>query len=310
MKLERQIGILSVLLQCDKVTAPYLAEKFEVSRRTINRDIETLCAAGIPIVSIRGSGGGISIMEGYRLDKTLLTSADMESIISGLGSIDSISGTNKVRMLMEKLSVDSSNLLNPNNNILIDLSSWHKAMLTEKIELIQSAISNANIISFKYYAPSGESERRLEPYKLIFKWSSWYVWGYCLKRCACRMFKLNRIVGLLTDDERFEKRQLEPPKISAGGNDSQALNVSAIFDESAKWRLVDEFGYGSFSPLEDGRLMFSADFDDRESLLAWILTFGDKAELLEPHDLRRELGDIGRKISEKYNETGGDGSAF
>lgn len=310
MKLERQMGILSVLLQCDKVTAPYLAEKFEVSRRTINRDIESLCAAGIPIVSIQGCGGGISIMEGYRLDRTLLTSSDMESIISGLGSLDSISGTNRVKQLMEKLSVDSSDVLSSDNHILIDLSSWHKTMLTEKIELIQSAISSGNIISFKYYAPSGESKRRLEPYKLIFKWSSWYVWGYCLKRCACRMFKLNRIVGLSISDERFEKRRLGQPKISAGGICAEAVNIRAIFDVAVKWRLVDEFGYESFSPLDGGRLLFSAEFDDKESALMWILTFGDKAELLEPIELRRELCAIGRKISEKYDETEEDGSAF
>lgn len=93
MKLDRLIGILAILLQRDKTTAPILAEKFEVSRRTINRDIDALCRAGIPIVTTRGADGGISIMDGYKIDSTLLTSSDMQAILAGLRSLDSVSGT-------------------------------------------------------------------------------------------------------------------------------------------------------------------------------------------------------------------------
>ena len=88
MKIDRLIGILSILLQQERVTAPYLAERFEVSRRTINRDIEDLCKAGIPLVTAQGANGGISIMEGYRLNRTLLTSSDMQAILAGLRSLD------------------------------------------------------------------------------------------------------------------------------------------------------------------------------------------------------------------------------
>lgn len=96
MKIDRLIGILSILLQQEKVTAPYLAEKFEVSRRTINRDIEDICKAGIPVVTSQGQNGGISIMDGYRMDKTLLTSSDMQAILAGLKSLDSVSGDKTV----------------------------------------------------------------------------------------------------------------------------------------------------------------------------------------------------------------------
>ena len=92
MKIDRLIGILSILLQREMVTAPYLAEKFEVSRRTIDRDIEDICKAGIPLVTSRGPGGGISIMEGSRMDRTLITSGEMEAILAGLRSLDSVSG--------------------------------------------------------------------------------------------------------------------------------------------------------------------------------------------------------------------------
>ncbi len=100
MKIDRMIGILSILLQQKQVTAPYLAEKFEVSRRTINRDIEALCMAGIPLVTKQGQKGGISIMDGYRIDRTLLSTSDMQSILAGLRSLDSVSGTNRYSQLI------------------------------------------------------------------------------------------------------------------------------------------------------------------------------------------------------------------
>ena len=123
MKIDRMIGILSILLQQEKVTASYLAEKFEVSRRTINRDIEALCMAGIPLVTKQGTGGGISIMEGYKLDRTLLNASELQAILAGLYSLDSISQTSRYAMLMEKLSVGASKLLAGDSHILIDQRS-------------------------------------------------------------------------------------------------------------------------------------------------------------------------------------------
>ena len=141
MKIDRMIGILSILLQQEKVTAPYLAEKFEVSRRTINRDIEDLCRAGIPVQTVQGPKGRISIMEGYKLDNTLLTSSDMQEILAGLRSLDSVSGTKHFAQLMEKLSAGSSALMPGGQNILIDLASWYKDSLAPKIAEIRKAMA-------------------------------------------------------------------------------------------------------------------------------------------------------------------------
>ena len=193
MKIDRLIGILSILLQEEKTTAPELAERFEVSRRTINRDIEDLCKAGIPIKTAQGTGGGISIMDGYRMDRTILSSKDMQMILAGLRSLDSVSGSRYYSQLMEKIQTGSSEFISGRDSMLIDLSSWYKGSLAPKIEVIQSAIENRRIIRFKYYAPSGESNRRVEPYYLVFRWSSWYVWGWCLERKDYRLFKLNRM---------------------------------------------------------------------------------------------------------------------
>ena len=125
MKLDRLIGILSILLQREKVTAPELAARFEVSRRTIQRDIEALCRAGIPIATAQGAGGGISILEGYRVDRTLLTAPEMQAILAGLRSLDSVSGTRRYAQLMEKLCAGASTLVPGIADLLIDLSSWY-----------------------------------------------------------------------------------------------------------------------------------------------------------------------------------------
>ena len=158
MKIDRLIGILSILLQQEKVTAPYLAEKFEVTRRTISRDIENLCKAGIPIVTAQGKNGGISIMDGYRFapDATSTILWTCRRFWRGFRSLDSVSGTSRYQLLMDKLSVGNSEVLASNSHILIDLSSWYKSSLAPKIELIQSAIDAGKMISFTYYAPGRE----------------------------------------------------------------------------------------------------------------------------------------------------------
>ena len=289
MKIDRLIGILSVLLQEEKTTAPELAERFEVSRRTINRDIEDLCKAGIPIQTAQGTGGGISIMNGYRMDRTILTSKDMQMILAGLRSLDSVSGSSYYGQLMEKIQAGSSEFVSGRDSILIDLSSWYKDSLAPKIETIQDAIEERHLIKFRYYAPSGESDRTVEPYYLVFQWSSWYLWGWCLKRKDFRLFKLNRMDRVQKTGKSFECREVTLPDLSNEKVFSGGIKVKALFEPDQKWRLVEEFGPLCFAENDDGRLLFSADYTDMENLITWILTFGDKAEVLEPKEVREKI---------------------
>ena len=300
MKIDRLIGILSILLQQEKITAPELAKKFEVSRRTINRDIENLCKAGIPIVTKQGQNGGISIIDGYKIDKTLLTSSDMQAILSGLGSLDSVSGTNQVSILMEKLG--ASNFISGNPNILIDLSSWYKDSLSHKIEQIKKAIEQNKLISFVYYAPKGESSRIIEPYYLVFHWSSWYVWGYCRKRDDYRLFKLNRMTHLKTK-ERFDKRVVPTPDLSTEKIFNHKYQIKAIIKPEYRWRLIDEYGLESFTVMQDGNLLFSFTFTDEQSIINWILSFKGAAELIYPNNLRKALKKLGQQIQKQYSNS-------
>lgn len=301
MKIDRLIGILSILLQKEKVTAPELAEKYEVSRRTINRDIEALCKAGIPIVTAQGQNGGISIMEGYKIDSKLLTSADMQAILAGLRSLDSVSGTNQVAQLMEKLSAGASNVIPGSQNILIDLSSWYRESLAPKVDCIRKSMDGHYALSFHYYAPKGESYRTIEPYYLIFRWSSWYVWGYCRDRKDYRLFKLNRM-DELRQGEPFTARSVPLPDLGNERIFPGDIRVKALFEPECKWRLVEEFGTDCFEEREDGKLLFHAGYTDAENLLTWLLTFRDKAVLLEPEELQEELIASVKKMERMYKE--------
>ena len=303
MKIDRLIGILSVLLQEEKTTAPELAERFEVSKRTINRDIDVLCKAGIPIQTTQGIGGGISIMEGYRMDRTLLTSKDMQMILAGLRSLDSVSGSRYYGQLMEKIQAGSSEFVSGRDSILIDLSSWYRESLAPKIEVIQNAIESRHILKFAYYNQSGESTREVEPYYIVFKWSSWYVWAWCKERKDFRLFKLNRMDKVMVSDSKFVCRNAPTPDLSTEKVFPGGIKVKALFEADVKWRLIEEFGSECYTEVEDGRLLFSADYTDMDNLVTWILTFGDKAELLEPKEARVRIANIIEAMRKNYGRS-------
>ena len=298
MKIERLIGILSILLQQDKITASELAEKFEVSVRTILRDVDEISRAGIPIVTSQGQGGGISIMDGYKIDRTLLSSAEMTAIFAGLKSLDSVSGTNRYRQLMDKLSV--SDTVNADNHIIIDLSMWDKNAVAEKIELIKSAIEQNRVITYKYYSPERTEQRSIEPYRLIFQWSSWYVWGFCLKRLDYRMFKLTRMTELKCTDETFVKREIPESSCDKLRHTRGEITAEVKFDKSVKWRIIDEFGRENFNEDAEGNIILNFTWADKQSLFSYILGFRECAEIISPAEYREEFWELLKNISDKY----------
>ena len=298
MKIERLIGILSILLQQDKITASELAEKFEVSVRTILRDVDEIARAGIPIVTSQGQGGGISIMDGYKIDRTLLSSAEMTAIFAGLKSLDSVSGTNRYRQLMDKLSV--SDTVNADNHIIIDLSMWDKNAVAEKIELIKSAIEQNRIITYKYYSPQRIEQRSIEPYRLIFQWSSWYVWGFCTKRQDYRMFKLTRMTELKCTDEAFVKREIPEYSCDKLRHTRGEITAAVKFDKSVKWRIIDEFGRENFNEDAEGNIILNFTWADKQSLFSYILGFRECAEIISPAEYREEFLELLKKIYDKY----------
>lgn len=300
MKIDRLIGIITVLLQKEKVTAPYLAEKFEVSRRTINRDIEDICKAGIPVITLQGSNGGIMIAEGYKIDKTLFTDEELRAVFAGLSSLDSVSQDKKYQNLMDKFFPNRSEVY-ASNHILIDLSSHYKNSLAPKISDLKNAIESSLSVEFTYCNKSGERQVALNPYLIVFQWSSCYVLGYDQTRCGIRLFKLNRLWNLQVTKQCFEIQEFPEGTFDFNKFFTDEIKALILFDETVKYQIIDEYGRNSFTVLPDKRLQFEFSFTNKEYLIEWVLGFGEKAELIEPKELRIEISNRLRKAQNLYN---------
>lgn len=300
MKIDRLIGIITILQQNKKVTAPYLAEKFEVSRRTINRDIETICQAGIPVVTTQGSNGGISLMEGYAFDTTVFTRQELSAIFTGLKTLDSVSASPGLEILAQKLGGNSA--VSPAENMMIDLASFYKEDLAGKIKQIQSAIGERRCISFHYYYGKGESDKLVEPYLIVFKWSDWYVFGYCRERRDFRLYKLRRLWQLQVTTEFYREREIPEEKKCFGSHMTEDYRITALYDASVKYRLVEEYGPQSFTELEDGKLYTEWGFTDPEAAVSWFLSFGDKVKVTGPPEMVERMKTALRSAMKKYED--------
>lgn len=300
MKIDRLLGIITVLLQQDKVTAPELAAKFEVSRRTIQRDVDDICKAGIPVVTYQGADGGIAIADGFKIDKTVISVDERQNIIAGLKGIASISNISDISKLIAKLSPKNTAKLNSNSNVVIDLSSHYKGSLSDKITLLKKAIAENKLVSFSYYSDKGCSSRVIEPYLVIYKWSAWYVYGYCKDKADYRLFKLNRLWDLVLSGEYFGPKEISTDDMDLDNYFSNEIQLLVLFNKEVEYLLVEEYGPNSYEKTEDGRLKLSICFTNREYLKRWILSFGDKVEVIEPVEFRKELSETAKSIEKLY----------
>ncbi|MBQ8231091.1 MAG: YafY family transcriptional regulator [Lachnospiraceae bacterium] len=283
MKIDRLIGIITTLQQKKTVTAPYLAEKYEVSRRTINCDIEDICKAGIPIVTTQGANGGISIMEGFSLDTTVFTEQELAAIFAGLKSLDSVSNSASAEKLAQKIG--GSSAIRLADNMVIDLSSFYKDDLAAKIDAIKHAMKESKCIAFHYCYNKGEADKQIEPYLIVFKWSDWYVFGFCKERQDFRMYKLRRLRDLQITDESFVVRDIPEEKKQFGAHMTDDCMIAAVYDASVKYRLVEEYGHNSFIEQEDGTLYTEWGFTKTEAAVEWFLSFGNKVKVLGPPEM-------------------------
>lgn len=302
MKIDRLLGITTMLLQHGKVTAPELARRFEVSRRTIMRDVEAICMAGIPVVTCQGGGGGISIAEGYKLDKSVLTADELQSIIAGLKSVGSVTGGTRIEKLIAKLAPKNEAVVSIRDSIIIDLASHYKDSLSEKIALIKAAIADSRLVRFDYYSEKGMAGRTVEPYYIIFKWSAWYIFGYCRDREDFRLFKLNRLWRCEQTQETFRPRPIPGDELNLDDYFSDENKLTVLFDRAVEYRLVEDYGPGSYKRTEDGKLLFSVGFTSREFFKSWILGFGDKARVLDPPDFADEIKNTLKKMTAAYEQ--------
>jgi predicted DNA-binding transcriptional regulator YafY len=300
MKIDRLISIITVFLQEGKSTAPELAKRFRVSTRTIFRDVEAICKAGVPLAARQGGGGGISIAEEYRLNRSALTADELRNLLAGLDGTASGSAESRIERLIEKLAPGKKAVVSMKDSIVIDLDSHYKANLSDKIALIRTAVSNDRLLGFAYYSERGREARVIEPYYIAFKWSAWYVLGYCTQKEDFRLFRLNRLWNAEVLGRTFTPREIPEEGLSLDDYFEDSQFATVLFDKTAEHLVVEEYGPDSYEKLEDGRLTMKLRYTNRKYIVRWLLGFGSGAVVLNPPDLVAELQDAIIKMHRNY----------
>lgn len=298
MEQSRLFKIVYHLLEKGKSTAPELAEKFEVSIRTIYRDLDTISAAGIPIYATQGKGGGIFIMQDFVLNKSLLSKQEKEQILMALQGISATEHNQTDELLMKLSGLFQSKVT---NWIEVDFSEWYKNTPNYDVfNLIKNAIFNQYTITFSYFAREGNySNRTVEPIKLIFKNKDWYLYGFCLLRNDFRFFKLTRIKDLEISSDTFIREVKSSHEIETVIKNKNFIHAKLKFSPKVAFRVYDEFT-DNVSKDNQGNLYVNIDLPDNETLFSYILSFGDNVEILEPDYLRHSMKEKLALMLEKY----------
>ncbi|MBH1942284.1 YafY family transcriptional regulator [Mobilitalea sibirica] len=289
MQINRLFEIIYILLNRKNITAKELARHFEVSSRTIYRDIDTLCQAGIPIYTNKGKGGGICLLENFVLNKSILTKQEQKDILSALQGINATSYV-ETDAVLSKLSSLFGN--NEPDWIEVDFSNWAN-MEEEKCKFnqLKESILNRNLISFDYYNSYGSySHRIVEPVKLIFRAQAWYLHGYCREKEDLRYFKFSRMKNLVVSEEIFTPRPLiKPEKERDYSHNTQKTSIVLKVDAELAFRICDEFPNESVQKNEDGSFLIHADMYLDGWLYSYLMSFEDHLEVLEPKSVREEM---------------------
>ncbi|MEG2697269.1 MAG: YafY family protein [Cetobacterium sp.] len=310
MKIDRLISIIMVLLNNERISAIKLAEMFEVSTRTIYRDIETISLAGIPITTHNGVNGGVSIMKEYKVDKKFFTERDISTLLMGISSVlttlpdKEIIGTlEKVKGLIPKEQIEDIEL--KSNQITIDLTTWMgNKDLKFNIEKIKKALNNNLYLSFEYYGINGnKSNRRIEPYKLILKDNNWYLQGYCILREDFRVFKLSRISNISVLESTFEPREFKVKSLDGSGwIDKKIITIKLLVDWPLRETMVERCGENNVKPYGNDKFLVDFPFVPDDLGYNILMGFGDKCECLSPEDVRIELVSRIQKLIDIYKK--------
>lgn len=297
MKDNRLFRILYYILEKEKVTANELADKFEVSVRTIYRDIDSISSVGVPIFTTQGKGGGIKIDNEFILNKSLFDTNEKEQIIAALQGLEKTNEAYKSE-LITKLSVLFK--IKNSNWIEIDFTSWGSNNTYQDLfNALKTTIINKNIISFSYNSSKAEKiNRKVKPIRLLFKEQDWYLYAFCLLRNDFRYFKLSRMKDLevlaINYEDNFEnavlKKELKYENI---------VNIKLKFDKSVAFRVYDEFNE-AIEEDEKGNLYVEIKIPNNYKLYNYIFSFGSNVEILEPKEIRNQFKNMINEIAKKY----------
>lgn len=309
LRLDRLVSILVLLHRRERVQAKEMAEMFNVSVRTILRDVETLNLAGIPITTYQGANGGIGIIEGYRLNTNVLSRDEMSSIITTLKGVARVMPSTNQEILIEKikntLSSSQLEILNSKaNQLVIDLSPWGgDELFKEYLANIRKAIEDFKEIEFDYVDSVGKStSRRIEPYSLVLKGQKWYLYGWCCIRQDFRLFKLYRMRELNVTETVFKPREISLEELPWEGdwqNSGSMISLELVFEKEME-SIVSEWFRDTIEKHEDGRIMVRVVLPENNWLYGFILSFGAGVEVVNPPHIRKIISEIADKIHKKY----------
>lgn len=291
----RLFEIVYILMQKRKTTAKELADRFEVSTRTIYRDIETLSTANIPIYASKGKDGGIGLLEEYVLNKTILSEEEQNQILFALQGMKKVKGQDE-KDILERLSILFNKKIN--DWIKIDFSNWDNIQ-EERFDMIKSAILNKQLVQFTYYNSNGEeSKRTVEPLQIWFKDKSWYLVSYCKLKQDYRIFKIARIKEVKILQEHFER---ELPK----EEDNEKYNFKIIeleleISKAMTYRVYDEFESKEITKKEDGNFIIKVKYPENEWVYGYILSFGEHIKVLSPIKAKNIIKDKLEKTLKNY----------
>ena len=298
MKINRLIETVTILLNRQTITANKLANRFGVSTRTIYRDIDVLSSAGIPIYTDKGKGGGISLLEDYTLNKTLLSRNESDGLILALKAMGATDYP-EADALLEKIgSLFKNNAAH--DWIEVNFESWSsKVNEDNKFSKIRDAIINSIVISFDYTNGNGtKTNRNAEPVKLIFNAYTWYLMAYCHIRNEHRVFRLSRIKNVKLAGKHFVKRAITDGKKQV--IHAPLIELKLRCDKKVLNRLYDSFDERFISQNTDGSFDLTVQIPDEDWIFGFVLSLGNYAEVLAPKHIRKEVKSRAKKVFEKY----------
>ena len=297
MKESRLFRILYYLLQHKKATAPELAEEFEVSVRTIYRDIDYISSAGVPIYATQGKDGGIAILDSFTLDKSMLTEIEKEQILTALEALIATDGKTTDELLIKLKTLFQ---MQTTNWIEVDFSDWFQEKPAQNIfNDIKKAILDRCVISFEYFNHQGNHVfRHIQPLKLLFKGKAWYVYGFCLLRNEYRFFKLTRIKHLNITEKKFLPKE-SIAKLDTTIKKEETVEVTLKFNKHMAFRVYDEFASESIIDT-NGYLYVTTLLPNNDTLYSYVLSFENHVEIVKPQEIRDNMKCRLKKIQEKY----------
>lgn len=311
MKVERLLGITMILLSRRRVNAQTLADKYEVSLRTIYRDLETINAAGIPIVSYAGTDGGYEIMEKYRIERQIVTLEDLKSILVALKGVQASLDDREMDDLLTKIKAlvaksEQDQMEDEGETLVFDTNLWHGGGIKDKSVLVslRQASKHRSVVSFLYTNTEGTAEQReVEPIGLAWKGYAWYLYAYCRTRQDYRTFRVSRLSSLKVHLEQFPSRGVLMEELDARwGNQETGPAVSLLlrFKPRLRVRVEEAFGVENVETEADGSLLVRASYPDNHWMYGMLLSYGPDLRVLEPAYVAERIRHMAAQTAGNY----------